>query len=152
MMDRAMKNQIIRLWNAMLPMEQIYQMLPCKLVDAKRYVANLREDGTLKPRNKLEYSLRRIADAYNGGVTDINELATMLGHTPQTVVEYLNRIGIKRGRPKRYSTKMGSNACDIMRDISLGEKSLAKIAQDYGVSRQYVHQLKGRMLRDATTV
>ena len=144
-MDKALEKQIIRLWEAMLPMEQIYQMLPCRLADAKRYVATLREDGVLKPRHKKERSMRLVAEAYNSGVTDIDELADMFNFKRKTVIEYLNKMHISRPRPTKYSTTVGEKTSNIMQDIREANSSHSQIAKKYGVSRQYIYYLSQRI-------
>lgn len=148
-MDRAIRKEIIRLWDAMLPMEQIYQMLPCKLADAKRYVANLREDGTLKPRHKKEKSLQLVAEAYRNITTDVDELAEMFSFTRGTIMQYLFEAGIHRNRPSTYRRVKGKRAserkAEIMRQIKESRLSQTEIAKKYGVSRQYIHQLSNEL-------
>lgn len=143
--NKEIKKQIIRLWDAYLPMEQIYQMLPCKLQDAKRYVANLREDGTLKPRHRKDRSMQMVANAYNSGIVDIDELADMFSFTRLTIIEYLNKMGIKRQRPLRYKTNVGEKTHQIMHDLREAKISQTQIAKKYGVSRQYVHRLSNQI-------
>ena len=144
-MDKAIKKEIIRLWDAMLPMEQIYQMLPCKLADAKRYVANLREDGTLKPRQKKEHSMDLVAKAYELGITDLDELADMFGFKRSTIVEYLNKKGVVRPRPLTYNTKVSEKTNQIMQELVEAKISQSQIAKKYGVTRQYVHYLSNKL-------
>ena len=145
-MDRAIKKEIIRLWDAMLPLEQIYQMLPCKLVDAKRYVANLREEGVLKARHKKEKSLQLVVEAYRNVTTDVDELAEMFSFTRGTIKQYLFEAGIHRNRPSTYhltkEKKPSKRKAEIMRQIKESGLSQSAIAKKYGVSRQYIHQLK----------
>jgi hypothetical protein len=144
-MDRALKKEIIRLWDAMLPMEQIYQMLPCKLQDAKRYVANLREDGTLKPRHRKERSMRLVKEAYDSGITDVDELAEMFSFTRGTVIQYLNMQGISRPRPTTYSSTVGDKTIEIMQHLREAKISQTQLAKKYGVSRQYIHTLSNKI-------
>ena len=141
MMDKALKKEIIRLWDAMLPMEQIYQMLPCKLQDAKRYVAKLREDGTLEPRHRKERSMRLVKEAYNNGITNVDELADMFSFTRGTIIQYLNVQGVSRPRPTVYSTTTSDKTSEILQQIRKGECSQTQLAKKYGVSRQYIHAL-----------
>lgn len=148
-MDRAIRKEIIRLWDAMLPLEQIYQMLPCKLADAKRYVANLREDGTLKPRHKKEKSLHLVAEAYRNVTTDVDELAEMFSFTRGTIMQYLFEAGVHRNRPSTYhltkEKKASERKAEIMRQIKESGLSQTEIAKKYGVSRQYIHQLSNEL-------
>jgi hypothetical protein len=144
-MDRAIRKEIIRLWDAMLPMEQIYQMLPCKLQDAKRYVANLREDGTLEPRHRRERSMRLVKEAYNSGITDVDELAEMFSFTRYTIIQYLNMQGVHRPRPTKYSTTLSGKTSEIMQQIREAKLSQTQLAKKYGVSRQYIHYLSNKI-------
>lgn len=148
-MDRAIRKEIIRLWNAMLPLEQIYQMLPCKLVDAKRYVANLREEGVLKARHKKEKSLQLVAEAYRNVTTDVDELAEMFCFTRGTIIQYLFEAGVHRNRPSTYrlakEKKASEKKAEIMRQIKESGLSQSAIAKKYGVSRQYIHQLSNEL-------
>lgn len=125
----------------MLPMEQIYQMLPCKIADAKRYVANLRKDGTLKPRCKKEHSMSMVANAYNNGITNVDELAEMFNFTKGTIIEYLNKQGIHRERPTSYITVTSERTSQIIKDIKEAKYTQTQLAKKYGVSRQYIHYL-----------
>lgn len=145
MMDRALKKEIIRLWDAMLPMEQIYQMLPCKLQDAKRYVAKLREDGTLKPRHRKERSMRLVKEAYDSGITDLDELADMFSFTRGTIIQYLNMQGVERPRPTTYCTTISEKTSEIMQHLREAKISQTQLAKKYGVSRQYIHALSNKI-------
>jgi transposase len=135
----------------MIPIDQIYQILPCKLAVAKRYVATLREDGTLKPRNKKEHSMRLVTEAYNSGITDIDELAEMYSLKRGTAIVYLNKMGVCRPRPTTYNSHFNKKAEAIIEKLQQSNLSHAEIAKQFSVSRQYVHQLKKRMerLKDA---
>jgi hypothetical protein len=126
-------------------MEQIYQMLPCKLQDAKRYVANLREDGTLKPRHRKERSMRLVKEAYDSGITDLDELAEMFSFTRGTVIQYLNMQGISRPRPTTYSSTVGEKTIEIMQHLREAKISQTQLAKKYGVSRQYIHTLSNKI-------
>lgn len=147
-MNKFIEKEIIRLWDAMLPMEQIYQMLPCKLADAKRYVAKLREDGTLNPRNRKERSMRLVKEAYNSGISNLDELAEMFSFTKGTIRQYLNMQGVHRDRPKTYCSSVGDRSKEIMQHIQEAKLSLPQISKKFCVSRQYIHQLKKRIERE----
>lgn len=144
-MTEADRVQIKSLWDNGLPIEQIVRMLPYTPTEARSIINLLRTEGELSPRHKKRIGVKKLGNAYISGITDIDELATMFGYTRSTVIEYLKYAGIKRERPKKYRTSLGDTARAITEDIMLGEKSLYKIATEYGVSRQYVHQLKLRL-------
>ena len=144
-MDKSIRKEIIRLWDAMLPMEQIYQMLPCKLADAKRYVANLRKDGTLKPRSRKAHSMQKVSEAYKSGITDIDELADMFSFTRLTVIEYLHKQKVTRERPRTYThLQFSPKTQEIIQHLKEAKISQTNLAKKYGVSRQYINYLSNK--------
>ena len=145
-MTEADRVQIKRLWESRLSIEQIVQMLPYRQNEVRAMIAELRADGTLKPRKKTEMARAKIAEAYKGGMTDIAEICAVFGYSKNTINKYLLDEGVKRGRPKHHKPKgVNEKAKEIMREIARGKKSLTEIANVFSVSRQYVHQLKTRL-------
>ena len=137
--------QIKRLWENGEPIEHIVRVLPYGQVTARAMVAELRADGTLPPRNRTQMAIAKVVNAYNSGITDFDELSAMFGFKHGYIRWCLQVAGVKRPRPKKYSTTINELAMEIIQEIATGEKTQAQIAAEFGVSRQYVNQLKKRM-------
>jgi DNA-binding CsgD family transcriptional regulator len=137
--------QIKRLWDSGDPIEHIVRMLPYKQGEARSMVAELRADGTLKPRNRVQMAIAKVVNAYNSGITDFDELSAMFGFKHGYIRWCLQVAGVKRPRPKKYNTTINELAMEIMQEIATGKKTQSQIATEFGVSRQYVNQLKKRM-------
>ena len=144
-MTEADRVQIKRLWDNGEPIEHIVRVLPYSQVVAKEMVSELRADGTLPPRNRVQMAIAKVSNAYNSGITDFDELSAMFGFKRGYLRWCLQVAGVKRPRPKKYNTTINELAMEIMQEIATGKKSQAKIATEFGVSRQYVNQLKKRM-------
>lgn len=145
-MTEADRVQIKSLWESRVPIEQIVQMLPYRQSEARMIIAELRESGTLKPRNKKQMASAKIAEAFEGGMTSIAELCEVFGYSENTIKTYLLAEGVRRGTPSHYKpSQLNDKAVAIMGEIAKGEKPLSQIATEFAVSRQYVHQLKKRM-------
>lgn len=145
-MTESDKILIKRLWESGETIEVIIRMLPYNVKESRDIIAELRSSGYLSKRKIISISQNRVADAYNKGNTDINALSQMFGYTPFTIEAYLRRAGIHRMRPPHNSKTM--ELCDqtlaIIADLKRGSMSQTEIAKTYGVSRQYVHQLKNK--------
>ena len=83
----------------------------------------------------------KVAEEYNKGERNPYMIAKKLGITVWTVRDYLSRSGLKLGKKTCVYNRAVKTGL-IMTDLKLGVLSMAKIAQKYGVSRQYVFSLK----------
>lgn len=140
------KRQIISLWESGVALEQIYQMLPYKRYHALKMVRDLRADGTLKPRKKTERAIELVALAWQTETKDIDELAEMFGYSTATIDKYLQLSGVREGKRQPNSYKISDKTHEIIAELEINT-SLSEIARKFGVSRQYVHQIKTRLER-----
>lgn len=110
-------------------------------------IGELRANGTLKPRDKKSILRQRIVEEYNRGTTDKYELGKIFGISADTAQRYVSKAMGEWQRPSRNYKKRQVNdkAIAIMEELEKGEKSLVQVARDFGVSRQYAHQLKKRL-------
>lgn len=140
---RLIKN----LWESGYTVEQIVRMLPYTGAEARAMIKELRRNGTIKMYGKTDAAIEKLVNAYRNGMTDPRDLAETFGYTLKTVLQYLKLGKCKHGHPKtQYNPKpLGEKALEIMRVIKQGKLSMAEIARKYGVSRQYVYQLKERL-------
>jgi transposase len=141
------KRQIISLWESGVALEQIYQMLPYKRYHAFKMVRELRADGTLKPRKKAERAIELVALAWQTETKDIDELAEMFGYNPSTIDKYLQLSGVREGKRQPNSYKISDKTHEIIAELETNT-SLSEIARKFGVSRQYVHQIKIRLEKE----
>ena len=146
-MTESDKRQIISLWESGVPLEQIYQTLPYRRYHCLKMVQELRADGTLKPRKKTERAIELVALAWQTETKDIAELAEMFGYSPATIDKYLQYSGAREGKRQPNSYKISQKTHEIVAEIKNGT-SLSQVARDFGVSRQYVHQIKTRLEKE----
>lgn len=146
MTDNDMR-RIIVMWNSNLTIEQIYQALPYKRREIKEAIDRLRYLGHLPPKpSKKAEAIKKIGEAWESGTQDIDELCDIFGYTRETVLNYLSKSGVKKGKikPKIKPKPMSDKVQEIAREIQSGTP-LCEIAKKYGVSRQYIHQIKKRI-------
>lgn len=92
----------------------------------------------------LKRGVSRVVNAYLEGNTDIDKLSEDYGYARGTVVSYLNKSGIKLGRPKSYNAGCECERTkQIIKCLKKGEKA-TEISKKFGVSRQYVSALYKR--------
>lgn len=135
------KAYIIKLWNAKVPIYRIIRMLPYKANTVREMVRELKKDGTLQPRDRT--STEAIVNAYKSGMTNPHEIAETYGVSINTVYSYLSRSRVKMTRP-HHNRKKDPQSLAIIAEIKTG-KSNAEIARQFGVTRQWVYELKRRM-------
>lgn len=97
----------------------------------------------MKPNSKEA----KVLEAYNEGLTNPYEIAFVAGCSVLTVGEYLRKNNIYRGHPKKNYTKRkkqerNKKAKSIISELLECKKSGSQIAREYGVSKQYVSELK----------
>jgi DNA-binding CsgD family transcriptional regulator len=148
--DKMTENErrhIVALWESRVPIEQIYRMLPYRRKEAVAMVGELRADGTLKPRKRAESAVNAVALAWQTETKSPYELAELFGYSVETVQKYLKMSGVRGGKRPTANYKHCDKTNAIMADLQEG-KPMPQIARTYGVSRQYVHQIKQRMERE----
>lgn len=93
---------------------------------------------------------RKLLSLYLQGITNPYELAQKTGYAIGSVSSVLYHLGIKRKRPKKNYKKKERNtmAKAILFELLNAEKSASQIAREYGVSRQYVSELKIKVLKE----
>lgn len=143
-MNESDKQHIIALWESRVPLEQIYQMLPYTRYEAIKMVKELRDDGTLQPRKKTDEAIKALANAWESESKSPYELAEMFGYSPDTVKRYLSISGVRRGKRPTRNFKHCDKTNEIAKDLKDG-KPMIYIAKKFGVSRQYVYQLKQKL-------
>ena len=148
-MTQSEKRQVKALWESGVSLSKIYRMLPYSRYRAILNVNYLRKNGTLKPRaNKSqEAKIKSIGEAWKNGTTDIKELSEMFGYSELTTKAYLSKSGVRQKKrpPHNYKKQeLNGKAKAIMGALKEG-KPMTKVAKEFGVSRQYVFQLKERL-------
>ena len=146
-MTEADKKLIINLWNTGTKIYQIARMLPYNENTALSIIKELRENGTLTPRASKAENIETVCEAYRNGEHDVEKLSKMFRKTVGSIRTYLYMGGLKRPRPKHYKrpNSKGEKTLAIINELRKGEKNQSKIAEEYGVSRQYVNGLKRGM-------
>lgn len=146
-MTQNERRQIITLWESGVSVNKIYQMLPYGRRKAISMVAALKSEGVLKPRSKLEIAIKNVVYLWENETKDPHEIAKITGYTFKTTQRYLCLSGVRNGayptrqfKPKQLNDK----AQAIMEALKEG-KPMTKVAKEFGVSRQYVFQLKERL-------
>ena len=150
-MTQNERRQIISLWQSGVSLQKIYRMLPYRRCDAVRMLNKLRQDGTLKPRKKKkENTIKMLGDAWKSGITDIKELSEMFGSTEQTTIAYLSKSGARENKrpPHNHTKKQLNKKAEAIMEVLKEGKPLSTVAKEFGVSRQYVFQLKERLEKE----
>lgn len=150
-MTEAEKRQVVALWGNGVPIYQIVRMLPYSEKKAEGMLKELRDNGTLPPREVKAEMVEKVCNAYRNGEHNPLKLAEMFGKARNTINRYLVIGGIKKGKaPHHWKPKpKGDKAHAIIEELRKGEKTKYRIAKDYGVTRQYVNELK-RGMNDGT--
>ena len=130
-------------WNSRLTIDQIAQMLPYPVYIAKSMIKALKRDGTLPKRSLHQITKDKVVDAYNSGIRDVAEIADIFHLEPSTVRVYLCEAGVKRHQTRKPYPH-GDRTKEILAAIRNGEGNLTQLAKRFGVSRQYIHQLRNR--------
>ena len=138
---------IQRYWSAALTVEEIVQMLPYPKTVSRSMIKALKADGTLPKRSKEMIVRHKLAEAYNSGITDVDVLAEAFCLSPNTVVQYLHREGIRR-QAHRRPYRRNDRYHEITEAVKQGGESISALARRFAVSRQYVHQLKKKLEDD----
>lgn len=155
-MTQSEIKQIVEMWESGNSISTIVRCFPYKPQTVKREITELRQNGVLKGRSgkTQEKTQERILQVYNSGITSPYEIAKKLEmHAPSVIstIGLLVRLGKieKRTRPKHNFKKRKptdfDKLCDKTREIFCElEKGLSggAIARKYGVSRQWVSQIK----------
>ena len=146
-MTEREKTQIISMWESRLTIEQMIRLIPKPRRVAEKMIADLRADGSLKARSRREMLVDKLSAEYISGTTDIYELSKMFDIRPNTVTKYLTEAGFKKGRePKNFKRReLNAKAKEILGEFIKDELTDSEIARKFGVSRQYVYQLKQRI-------
>lgn len=146
-MTDSEKARVIALWESRASLEQIYRILPYRRYQALKMVAELRADGILKPRTMTKDAISAVGEAWKSGMKDPRDLAEMFGYSVNTVRRYLDKSGVREGKRPPTNYKHSPKTNDIARQLQLGS-SPTEIAKNFGVSRQYVHQIKKRLEKE----
>lgn len=146
-MTESERKQVITLWDNRVPIYQIIRMLPYPEKKATQMLKEMRTDGTLKPRDDKPTMIDKVCNAYRNGEHNPYKLAEMFGKTHKTINQYLAMGGIKKGKAEHHwqPKPKGDKANVIIEELRKGEKTQYRIAKEYGVSRQYVNELKRGM-------
>jgi hypothetical protein len=122
-------------------------MLPYNEKTAMSIIKELRENGTLAPRGTKSENTAAVCEAYLNGEHDVKKLAKTFHYSVGTIRTYLLLGGVKRERPKHYicTKEKSEKTLNIIAELRKGEKTQYEIAKEYGVTRQYVNELKKGM-------
>jgi hypothetical protein len=144
------KNLIIRLWESGKGAGEIARLLPYKEYIAKREIAELKRNGVLNGRSgkTQEKTQAKVLQAYNDGITSPYEIAEMLDMDYRYVNIILSNAKLGRERPKRNykQRKVCENTQAIITALRSG-KRVREICAEFGVSTQYVYQVKDKFIK-----
>lgn len=145
------KNLIIRLWESGEPSSSIVRLLPYDTQTAKSMVMELRQNGVLKGRSgkTSTKTWEKVLRAYKDGIINPYDLAEMFGLKVGTINTILSNSRLDRKRPKRNYKQfpLCEKTQQIITEIQSG-KPLREIAKNHGTSRQYVHKIKNKYVKE----
>lgn len=137
-MTEREKNEVKRMWEQGDSTTAIARLLPYKEYISKAEIRKLKKEGFLKPRKVCEIRDKTIV-AEVQPTTNLREVAARYGLTVDYIYKILWRNGVRHPKIRTYHTS--EKAQDILDELA-GNGSPTEIAKKYGVSRQFVYQLK----------
>jgi transposase len=140
-----------RLWASGKGVGEIARLLPYKEYIAKREIAELKRNGVLKGRSgkSRANTKARVLQAYNDGITSPYEIAEMFGVCYGYVNNILSGAIGGRKRPKRnYKQRKVCETTQAIITALRNGKRVREICNEFGVSTQYVYQVKNRFVRE----
>lgn len=138
-----------RLWASGKGVGEIARLLPYKEYIAKKEIAQLKKKGVLKGRSgkTATKTWEKVLQAYNDGITNPYEIAELC----DCCYGYVNTIlsNAKLGRVKRNykQRKVCENTQAIITALKSG-KRVREICAEFGVSTQYVYQVKNKYVKE----
>lgn len=142
------KLTLINLWQNRVPTTKIIQLLPYTPNKIRRTIKSLIDNGTLIEDNRIPPKCDRIVSMYNSGIKDIDKLANMFECTNNWITTALRSKGIRVGKPKKYKKwHYCQKTQDIIADLKCG-KSQTEVANNHGVSRQYVYKIYNQYVKE----
>ena len=152
-MNEKEKKQILAMWEEGMSINAIVRLLPYKQYVAREKIKQLRESGYLQGdvHRKRAKTIERILTAYNEGNMCVKELSKMCGVSMTTIRKALanNGIRIKRAKTRQKGIihkKLCKRTADIVNALKNG-KTMSQTANEFNVSKQYVHQVKTKILK-----
>ena len=140
-----------RLWANGKGVGEIARLLPYKEYIAKREIRELKRNGVLKGKSgKSQANTQaRVLQAYNDGITNPYEIAELCGVGVGYIRNVLSQATVKIQRPKRNykQRKLCENTQAIIDRLKSGKK-VREICDDFGVSTQYVYQVKNKFVKE----
>jgi DNA-binding CsgD family transcriptional regulator len=140
-----------RLWASGKGVGEIARLLPYKEYIAIRKIRELKRNGVLKGRSgKSQANTQaKVLQAYNDGITSPYEIAEMLDMDYRYVNTILSNAKLGRERPKRNykQRKLCKNTQAIIDRLKSG-KRVREICAEFGVSTQYVYQVKNKFVKE----
>ena len=140
-----------RLWASGKGVVEIARLLPYKEYIAKREIQELKRNGVLKGKSgKSQANTQaKVLQAYNDGITNPYEIAEMCEINWRYVNKILCGAKLGRVRPKQYYKLR--KVCEITQAIITALKSgkrVREICAEFGVSTQYVYQVKNKFVKE----
>lgn len=141
-MTESERNQIKRLWESGMPLTQIHRMTAMTSAEFKGAVEEMRQNGDFgSVRDNAE---KKVVRAFDEGERRVKVIAERLGITEYSVRRYLRDNGRKLGKKTRNFVH-SDKTLEIAQALQDGEFTQYKIAQNFGVSRQYVNKVKRKL-------
>lgn len=143
-MTEREKQDLKTMWERGVPISQISRLFPYKEYLVRGEIKSLEKSGFLPPRNASRMCDEGVVTRYLEG-EDINVIANEHGFTVRKVYYILKRNGVSRKKTKNFVKGKCSEKTEAIKEAIKCKKSLSEIARDFGVSRQYVHQIKEKI-------
>lgn len=139
------------LWESGKGVGEIARLLPYKEYIGKRQIQEMKRNGILQGRSgKSQANIQgRVLKAYQGGITNPYEIAEVLQMDVRYVNGILTKAKLNRQRPKHNyrQRKLCANTQAIITALRSG-KRVREICDEFGVSSQYVYQVKDKFVKE----
>lgn len=140
-----------RLWESGKGVGEIARLLPYKEYMAIREIRELKRNGVLKGRSGKSRvnTQERVLQAINDGITSPYVIAKLCGVCVGYVYNVLSQAKVKIQRQKlNYKQrKLCENTQAIITALK-GGKKVREICAEFGVSTQYVYQVKNKFVKE----
>lgn len=143
-MTESVKKQILTLWKNGMPLSRIRRMVAVTPSEFRKGIDEMRKNGDFVGEHKNTEA--KVVEAFDRGERNVRAIAEVLMISPSTVYDYLRKNGRHFGKKTRIWAHT-ERTLEIAEDLKEGTLSQYKIAQKYGVSRQYVTKVKHKLER-----
>ena len=146
-MTEREKQDLKTMWEQGVPISQIVRLFPYKEYLVRGEIKSLKKSGFLPARDAFVAVSEGVTSQYIDGM-DARQIANDHGCSVRKIYYILEKNGVNRKKTQNFVKGKCAEKTEAIKEAIKCKKSLSEIARDFGVSRQYVHQIKQKMESD----